>query len=85
VTQRWLSLSAQHATNKAAGDGWWLQYVILEDLKLQGMLDCERDSRDKLCCESEIKPIDYRIYLSMSMLGLSCVALIFWDRSVDKF
>ena len=43
------------------------------------------DSGDKLFREGEIKPIDYRIYLSTSMSGLNCAALIFWDRSVDKF
>ena len=38
-------LSAQHAVNEAADDGWRLQYVISGDLKLQGMLDCERGQR----------------------------------------
>ena len=38
-------LSAQHAANEVAGDGWRLQYMISEDLKLQGMLDCERGQR----------------------------------------
>jgi hypothetical protein len=48
-------LSAQHAANEAADDGWRLQYVISEDVKLRGMSDCERgqDSGDKLCREKK--------------------------------
>jgi hypothetical protein len=51
----------------------------------EAMRNVRGDTRNKLCHEGEIKPIDCRIYLSMSMSGLICVALIIWDMSVDKF